>query len=89
MKIHKVTLQLTDRQSVKLPVGAKILSVQVQNGEMKAWFEFDERETRELYRFIYIVGTGHLFEIEEPYKFIGTVQMGPFVWHIYEKEIAP
>lgn len=89
MKIYKQTLQLTDKQTVTLPADAKILSVQLQHGEIRLWYSFDEHANhQERHRFIYIVGTGHPFDIEEPYKFISTVQMDQFVWHIYEKEIG-
>ena len=30
-----------------------------------------------------IIGTGHQ-EIEPGYIYLGTVPIGPFVWHVYE-----
>lgn len=71
-----------------LPIAAKILSCEVQNGHLCIWAEFvapSKDETVQVkIRTFQIVGTGHRFELTPTMEFIATVQQPPFVWHIYE-----
>lgn len=92
--IHKQPLLLTDEQVVELPLGAKILSVQAQSGQVNQevpmiWYRWEspaERETRK--HRITIVGTGHTFDSDVG-TYIGTVQFqrGMLVFHFFEKRV--
>lgn len=85
MKIYKQPLEVMPAQAVEMPVGAKVLCVQTQNGRPTIWYEFDGHDTAARSRFIYVVPTGADFEIKEPHRYVGTAQTGPLVWHIYEE----
>ena len=80
--IWKFPLEITDIQHVKMPKGAKILSVRDQGGIPMLWAMVNpeaEVENRE----IHIVGTGHMRDMYE-LTYIGTTVNDIFVWHIFE-----
>ncbi|MBK7366058.1 MAG: hypothetical protein IPI97_14155 [Nitrosomonas sp.] len=85
MKIFKYTLDLIDLQSLELPVGAKVLAVQVQNGNPQIWALVDENAQKEVRTFA-TYGTGHVVA-NNPCNYIGTYQLenGAFVFHVFEK----
>lgn len=85
-KIFKYLLQLTDGiQAITMPYNAKVLNVQSQNGIIALWAEVydDNSLTSESDKHFVIYGTGHGMP-DNPGSYIGTVQLGMFVWHIYE-----
>ena len=87
--IWKFSLQITDRQTVTMPVGANILSVQDQAGGLQLWAIVNPDAEREQ-RVIEIIGTGNPMvdiEKEDLARFhIATVQVrgGALVWHVFE-----
>jgi len=90
MKIFKYRIPAGDSSSIEMPVGAKILSVGVQNvNEIYIWALVDEMAKKEV-RVFYVFGTGHDVPISFSLNFIGTVQIDchPFpavlVWHVFE-----
>lgn len=85
MTIWKFPLLIRDQQSVSMPKDAEILTVQMQHGEACLWAEVDPTEKTEV-RTILILGTGHAFRRGLMRKYIGTVQDGDFVWHVYEHD---
>lgn len=94
--IYKYPLRVVDSQLVLMPTGAKILSVQAQNGTLCMWAVVDEMPENQSnvsveYRTFYIFGTGNSIPAGMPTHvvsdhkyFIGTVQMDGFVWHVFE-----
>lgn len=83
--IWKFPLALTDSQVILVPLGARILCVQVQNGQICLWAEVDS--SRDLHMVaIGIAGTGHDVPFELLH-YIGTVQTGPMVWHVYAGDV--
>lgn len=81
--IHKYPLQLTELQTIKLPKGAKIVSVQEQRGVICVWALYSppcEMENRTFQ----IAGTGQPFEFKGPPANAWTVQQGGYVWHVFE-----
>ena len=68
---------------IKVPKGAKILSVGVQSGDIFIWALVD-RYAEPIYRKIMIYGTGHNADTAINEKFIGTVFIGPLVFHIFD-----
>lgn len=86
MRILKWTLEIIDRQTLMLPMGAHLLTVQAQ-GESDAarlWALCDETTETEP-RVIAIYGTGNPIS-SKPGDYIATFQMygGQLVWHVFE-----
>lgn len=83
--IFKYDLLVEDYQEIQMPSKAKILSVGVQNNEIKLW-ALVETNTKVEPRRIRIAGTGHDIT-EDIVAFLGTVQLhsGRLVFHIFEK----
>lgn len=73
--------QLANFATLDLPVGAKAVLVEMQNGSPHIWFEHNRSAFKEQ-RFFRIYGTG--FDIPDNSIHIGSVIDGMFVWHIYE-----
>jgi len=83
MKIWKYTLKLTDTQQISMPIGAKALTVQWQNGMMCLWAlcnELNNKENRE----ILICGTGNDYPVIKG-DYVGTFQMseGKLIFHVF------
>jgi hypothetical protein len=85
MRIWKWTLTITDLQSLEMPHGAKIITVQVQHGEPQLWALCDENAEKEK-RNIAIYGTGNPVP-DVPGTYIGTFQVrdGLLVFHVFDK----
>lgn len=84
--IYKYELEVEDKQEIRMPKGAKILSVQTQHGNPCIWTLVDNSEYHEIRTFI-MHGTDHPCE-ESDLIFIGTIQMidGNLVFHIFEQK---
>lgn len=69
---------------VLLPIGAKVLCVQVQNLKPCIWALVDTDAAHEPRRFTFY-GTGHQCD-ENPDDYVGTFQMqdGTYVFHLFE-----
>jgi len=78
--IYKYELRSQDA-SMKLPKGAEILTVQIQDGRPMIWALVDPENVL-VDRFISIVGTG--WQVEDNTKYICTFMEGYFVWHVFE-----
>jgi len=86
MKIYKYNLKITDEQAIRLPVGSVILSVANQYENLRLWALVDEKSPVLEDRHIEIYGTGHeMREDDFKRRFIGTVILHPYVWHVFEK----
>lgn len=81
-KIWKYRLHLTDSQTIDMPCGAEILSVQMQDGYVCMWALCNTDAATEP-RHIVIIGTGNPIRFKTG-KFIGTVQSEHFVWHVFD-----
>jgi hypothetical protein len=82
-KIYKYPLLIMDEQEVEMPMGAGIMSVQMQNGQPCLWALVDTGNTSER-RKILIRGTGHA--ASSLGRYISTFQMkdGAMVFHAFE-----
>lgn len=84
MKIFKYQLAIVDDQTVVMPSRSKVLSVQFQSGNLCMWALVDpksETATRD----IRIIGTGNQIDDSRTVgDFIGTVQQGRFVLHVFD-----
>lgn len=85
--IFKYELETIGRNAIRMPIGAKILTAQIQFGRIHIWAEVDDSNGSEEV-LIDIFGTG--FNVAEDMgisgEYIGTVQEnnGSYVWHIYK-----
>lgn len=83
-QIFKYALRITDGpQTVFMPLGSRILSVQNQNGNLTFWALVDDRRDKVPRKFL-VVGTGQDFDAFK-LQYVGTAQFGVFVWHVFEE----
>lgn len=85
--IFKYNLETTDRQTVLMPKGAEILTIQSQHEDAKLWALVDPNAPLEE-RIIEIFGTGHPVHCDMGVerKYIATYQLsgGNYVFHAFE-----
>ena len=82
--IWKYPLLLIDGyQSLRMPAGARVLMIGLQQDHICLWAEVDPDEMAYFRRFS-VHRTGH--PIPPDRKYCGSVQQSAFVWHVYEKE---
>jgi hypothetical protein len=83
-RIWKFPVRVTDLQTIGMPLGAKILSIDVQKEIVCIWALCDEK-AEIAKRTIRIYGTGHAI-YSDPGTFIGTFQMngGNLVFHAFD-----
>ena len=85
-RVYKYPLDIQDEATVMMPIGARVLSVQVQNGRPCLWAAVDPTETEIEKRLFRIAGTGHPIHDDVVDGFIGTIQLydGKLVFHVFE-----
>jgi hypothetical protein len=85
MRIWKWTLEVTDRQQLPIPGGAKLLTVQVQHGMPQLWALVDEKAPI-IHRTIATYGTGNPLPDGDPGQYVGTYQIrgGALVFHVFD-----
>lgn len=87
--VYKYQLNPTQtRQAVRLPLAAKILSVQMQGNDMVLWAMVDPETELTEERAIAIHGTGHAFYY--PVTHISTILLneGALVLHVFEADAS-
>lgn len=84
--IYKYPLDLVDRQVRSMPIGAEVLTAQVQRNEICLWAIVPPGQPNEE-RIFEIIGTGNpvVVDIGVERRYIATVQQGEFVWHVFER----
>lgn len=85
MRIWKWTLAVTDKQTLQMPAGAKLLTVQMQGEAPQLWALCDETAPK-MPRLIAIHGTGNPMPDEWPGEYVGTFQIhgGALVFHVFD-----
>lgn len=83
--IWKYPLQITDVQEIMMPEQAKILHVEMQGISPCLWVLVDS-ESKQVPRYIRVVGTGNPFPDADQAMYIGSFQMmgDILVWHVFE-----
>jgi len=76
----KIIYKYRLNNTIMMPAGARILSVQVQATRICLWAELDTDSPLEERKFA-VFGTGDTPEG----KHLATIQDGALVWHIYEQ----
>lgn len=68
-----------------MPKGAKIISTHCAGYYINLYAQVDPMKPADQIVSVYIAGTGTElpYEVVEHYRFIGTVQQGEYIWHIY------
>jgi len=82
--IHKYTIAV-HKHTIVMPVGARILCVQNQRGDICLWAEVCPEGPTEERTFI-VRGTGWEYIPVRDEVYLGTVQVsdGALVWHVFE-----
>ena len=88
MKILKTVIKEHKHQAVSLPVGAVIMTVQMDKGQISLWYlSNDKLETETVLRYIWVFSTDETLPAGE-FTYISTVQplYGSYILHIFEKK---
>lgn len=75
--------ELLPNVKIEMPIGAALRTVMSQGDQLFLWAEIDTTKPTEMREF-QVFGTGHEIPNKPGLSFIGTAQMGPLVWHVYE-----
>ncbi len=83
--VWKFELPITDRFSIPMPVGARLLNVETQNEQPCLWALVDPAAEKEGRQFR-LAGTGHPINNPDELSYVGTCMMrgGGLVWHLFE-----
>lgn len=79
--IYKYELTGHYTTELDLPHNAVVVDVAVQNDVICLWIPVDT-EASTVKRYFTVVGTG--WELDDNMRYIGTVHVPPFVWHVME-----
>jgi len=84
--IFKYQLVVEDSQTIKIPKGGDILSLQVQHGIPCLWILVDTEQKEKESRVFEMYGTGHIIH-DYNKKYIGTfiIRKGLLVFHVFER----
>ena len=80
--IYKYPIEITDEQTVSMPVGGQVLSAQMQGTHLCIW-ALVEAGNFNCNRRVRIFGTGNPVELDNNWKFVDSVQERIFVWHVF------
>jgi hypothetical protein len=83
--IWKYEMVVEGQQVHEMPMGAKVLCVQIQAGKPCIWALVDPERPMKEYMFL-TFGTGHEIPDNESLAYIGSYQLynGAFVGHLFE-----
>ncbi len=82
--VWKYALEVADgEQSISMPKAAKILCVAEQHGDICLWALVRPAAPAETRKFV-VYGTG--FPVGSGEAYVGSAQISPFVWHVFEVE---
>ena len=85
-KIYKYPLEVTDTQFIELPLGAEILTAQMQGNQLCLWAMVNSSpDAIKKNRCIEIIGTGNPVPTGD-LKYISTFQIagGGLIFHVFE-----
>jgi hypothetical protein len=80
--IYKYPIEITDEQTVSMPIGAQILSAQMQGTQLCIWVLVEVGNVNCNCR-VRIFGTGNTVKLDGNWKFVDSVQERIFVWHVF------
>ena len=82
-RIFKYPLKIEDEQIIKIPLGYRILTVQVKDNVPCLWALVDDEEKHIISCEIKTVGTGCSLDVNT-WWYIGTYQLNQLVFHVFE-----
>lgn len=84
--IWKYSLNPADYTDITMPLGARVLTAQVQDGVICIWAEVDPNASPETTHRFTLCATGQQIATY-PGDYVGTVQLsgGRFVFHVYDR----
>lgn len=81
--IWKVNVPVDDEQTISAPGLTKVLHVAAESPTvLLLWVEVAPAEPNQRLT-VYVRGTGHPLREAQAAEHVGSVQAGPFVWHVY------
>jgi hypothetical protein len=80
--IYKYPIEITDKQTVSMPIGAQVLSAQMQGTQLCIW-ALVEVGNINCDRRVRVFGTGNTVKLDGNWKFVDSVQERIFVWHVF------
>lgn len=85
-KIFKYSIEITDEQTIVLPFGAEILTVQIQHGKPYLWALIETEQSLNEPKIIEVFGTGNPIP-EGDRRYINSIQIfnGDLIFHVFEK----
>jgi hypothetical protein len=83
--IWKFPFAISSCFDIEMPKGAETVHVEAQQGVPAIWALVDPKAPTET-RTFYVFGTGHA--IPNGFGWYATIQLPPFVWHIFERTDA-
>lgn len=83
--VWKYRVPFDDKFSLDMPRGAQILTMQLQDGVLTIWARVETENETEPRHFV-LVGTGNPIPVEDTRTlvYINTLQIAPFVFHLFE-----
>ncbi len=86
MTIWKFPLRTLGQQTVKMPMGAEILTCQMQGSQPCLWALVDPEEQIEN-RTIFVFGTGHKVDDKYRISYVATIQIdgGSLIFHVFQE----
>lgn len=75
---------LAGSYKVDMPRGAEILKVGRQGGRLVLWAKADTDVGGRVERLIHVLGTGMQFLDRDVGVYIATVEVAPYVWHLFD-----
>ncbi len=81
--IWKFDVAVNDGFSVDMPLGSRVICVQVQRSSPVMWALVDTAEPLRSRRFR-VYGTGNPADGATVAGYVGTFQTGALVWHLFE-----
>jgi len=73
-----------DEFSVRMPLGSRVLDVQLQDDLVQMWALVDP-ESEQVTRTFITYGTGHPIANADELTYIGTFQVDRLVFHLFER----
>lgn len=85
-RIYKYPLSIAPVQTLGIPAGATLLTVQTQRNQPCLWALVDPERLQEEVR-LRMVGTGHEFEDADQWEYLGSFQLdaGMLVFHVFRQ----
>lgn len=85
--IHKIKLDVADKQVIIMPYATGVLDIQVQNGEIVMWYYFDDTlqgpfSNKERWEILFY-GTGNPIDTLVKKQHLKSIQFNGYVWHIF------